>query len=176
MSRRNRPGSSYQLATYLAVALSLLFIFVSAAYILIIAEPDSPQSQDQIVAELASHRTTWTSRRPAAYRYVVQRDCSCPAEYLKSFIVTEQSGSKTARFPIPVESSSGAVLTEPPMPVWLDEVFGIADRAARDGNVLDIGFDPTFGYPTRLEIRRDADPQQKNERFEIRDFEILARR
>lgn len=176
MSRRKRPRSSYQLATYLAVALSLMLIFVSAGYVLIIANPESARTQDDILEEIELHRATWDTSRPEGYRYVVERDCSCPAEDQKSFIVTEQSGRKSARFPIPVESASGALLTSPPKPVWLDDVFRIAKEAANDGRILDIGFDPTLGYPTQVEILRGEDPREKNDRFEIRDFEILARR
>jgi hypothetical protein len=92
---------------------------------------------------------------------------------LKAFVVTEQFGNRTATFPIPVESASGVVLTEPPRPVWLDDLFGIAAAAAERGDVVDIRFDSVLGYISRIEVR--LNPRQQNERFDIRDFERIGR-
>ena len=96
----------------------------------------------------------------------LDRACDCPAEDDRSYVATELDGQRTAEFPIPVESVSGALITAPPRTLWIDDIFGIIVRALRSGAVIDVRYDQALGYPEFVEIGPD-------EQYEIRDFELV---
>jgi len=173
MSRKSWRKSGYQITTHLAVVILLVIMFVSVGYFLVIAQSDLPFEQDGLLAELEANRERWMTQRPAGFRYVVDRTCSCPVEEVKPFVVTEESGERTARFPLPVETSAGVVLTEPSSPIWLEDIFGQIEQAVRDGAVVSVRFDPARGFPMSVSIDFERNDEGADIGFEIRDFEVL---
>ena len=99
--------------------------------------------------ELALARARWAQRGPPSYTITVARLCECletgPVE------VTVQNGvieSRTlTRNGAPVPSSYAALFPS------VDGLFERIDSAQRTRVArLDVTFDPTYGYPTRIEI------------------------
>ena len=173
MKTSSRPKSTYQATTLLAVVLLLLILFVSTAYIFLLPAPDPMANQNQVLAEIQEHREEWNNRRPPSYRYVVDRTCYCIPAAIEPFIATEQGGLKTAAFPVPLASETG-FLDSPPYPLWIDDLFELIVQSAHDGDGVLIEYDPKYGFPRLVDIKRDA--VDANDHYEIRDFEILEYR
>ena len=171
MSRKYRPDGTYQLTTHVAVVLLVLILFVAVGYFFSLAKPDEHASRLAMSEELQENRARWENRRPATFQYVVDRGCDCPDEVSKAYIVTEESGRRATRFPIPVESSTGVMLDAPPNPVWIDDIFELAEKTLRSGKPIDAYYNHAYGYPERLVLDPDENSIKTSLRFEIRDFE-----
>jgi hypothetical protein len=171
ISHRTWRNSTYQTTTLIAVALLLLIMFVSAAYLLLLPTPDPLAEQKQVLADLQANLDSWNNRRPRSYRYVVDRTCFCTREALEPYIASEQRGYKTAAFRTPVTSETGEVLTVPPSPMWIDDVFALIEQSALDGDVVLVQYDPAYGFPKFVDVKRK--PADASIRYDLRDFEVL---
>jgi len=170
---RTRQKSIFQTTTLLAVVLLLLILFISAAYIFLLPAPDPLADQKQVSSALQEHREKWNDHRPVSYRYVVERTCFCTAAAVEPYVATEQRGLKTAAFPVPFAAESG-LLDSPPYPVWIDDLFRLIEQSTIDGDAVSAEYDPRFGFPILVDVRRDA--ADTSDHYEIRDFEILEYR
>ena len=123
MTRRKPLAGIYQITTFLALVLLLLILFISAAYFFMIPAPDEPSGQGDLLAELETRRSTWTMKRPAAYRYVVDRDCNCERAYTEPYVATHDGDNRSAAFTVEIESVSGEFIATPPGAVWIDDLL-----------------------------------------------------
>lgn len=106
-------------------------------------------------SELEEARARWSMIAPAAYTVVVSRSCEClPAAY-GPVLVTVRNGVAQSR---QYTQTGGAVTTT--RDDWfptIEKLFSIIDAAIRDGiQPLDVTYDPTYGYPTRVFIGETA--------------------
>ncbi len=172
IARRRRLGSKYQLTTHLAVVLLLLVMFISAGFYLLVVKPGSPDTDSAQRYGLDSARATWDTHRPRRFRYVVDRQCDCPIEERQPFVVTEEGLKVTARFAIPLESSTGELLTGPADVASITRLFAIAEVAIVADEVIELAFDANFGFPSRTHFTNSG----KTVLIEVRDFEVLEYR
>jgi hypothetical protein len=166
----------YESTTLIAVVLLLLILFVSVGYFFLIPQPGEPPHQSTLIRALQQNQSVWENSRPLSYRYVVQRSCYCSKEYVTPYIVTEESGRKTAEFLVSVETGTGEFLSEPPEPVWISDIFGELTKAIESEvqPVVEVIYDGRYGYPASVDIQY---PQpDTNMRYDIRDFEVLEYR
>lgn len=168
VTRRIQRKGVYQTSTHLAAVVLLVVVFVMAGSVMMLGLPGSGDDRERLLDELAAARATWSAKRPAAFRYVVQRSCDCPAEDTARYVVTERPGSRGAEYPVPVESEDGEFLTSPPRPVWLGELFPLAEQALRDGAEVTVQYDAVFSYPRLVSIGGAT-----MDSVTIRDFEVL---
>ena len=166
MSRNYRPEGKYQVTSHIAVILLVLILFVSVGFFFFLAKPDEQARKIQVADEFEHNRDLWTIEQPLSFRYVVDRTCDYPAEDSRAYIATEQAGERSARFPIPVEDVSGALIDVPPRPVWIDDILDILQRKIRSSQDVEVRYDTAFGYPVLVVAGPD-------ERYEIRDFEVI---
>jgi hypothetical protein len=176
VARKYKIGSGFHITTPIAAVILLLILFVSVGYFVVETIPALPPDNSEVLGRLEAGRSLWARERPAAFRYVVERDCSCADEIRRPYIVTEQSGQRRAEYPIPVESTSGVQLREPTDPVWLDDVFDRIVEADAESLAVTARFDSSFGFPSRAVIRRGGEAEEIVEEYEIRDFEVLYHR
>lgn len=173
MSRRKWRKGVYHTTTHLAVVLLLLILFVSAAYFFVIPEPQDAPQQTRVLNELQAYREIWESRRPLSFRYVVDRTCFCLQEHIEPYVATEQRGYRSAEYPSQIRTRSGNFLTTPPQPVWIDDLFGFIEKAVLEDDKVEVGYDARFGYPRLIDISRGHKARDANDRYEVRDFEVL---
>lgn len=166
MSKNYRPDGRYQVTSHAAAILLVLIVFVSVSYYFFLAKPDEQAQRLELMAEYEAAAARWSAERPPSFRYVLDRTCNCPDEDGRAYTVAELDGERRAEFPIPVESVGGELITAPPRPLWIDDIFGIIERALRSGAVIDVRYDQAFGYPESVIIG-------PNEQYEIRDFELV---
>ncbi len=176
MTRRKPLAGIYQITTFLALVLLLLILFISAAYFFMIPAPETPSGQGDVLAELATRRSTWEAKRPAAYRYVVDRDCYCERTYTEPYVATQDGDSRFAAFTVEVESASGGFISTPPGALWIDDLFDLVEQSVREEKHVAVRYDNTFGYPVSIVVRPDAAPPDSVLRVEVRDFETLEYR
>lgn len=167
MSRKYRPDARYHVTSHVAVVLLVLVLFVSVGYFFFLAKPDEQARLLELQSEFEARLAQWSEQRPAAFRYVVDRTCACPDEDDRAYVVTERPGDRSAAFPIPVESVSGTLITAPPRPVWIGDLFDLAGRTLRSGDAVEVRYDPDYGFPERLVLA-------PGEVYEVRDFEVAA--
>ena len=166
MSRKYRPAETYQVTSYIAVVLLVMVMFVSVGFFFFLTRPDEQAVQSEMMAEYEAAAMRWRNERPARIRYALDRTCDCPDEDGRAYLATELDGDRHAEFPIPVESVSGDLITAPPRPLWIDDIFGIIERAIGSGAAIEVHYDQAFGYPESVVIGPD-------EKYEIRDFELV---
>lgn len=169
MSKHYQPEGRFQVTSLIAVILLLLILFVSVSYFFFLAKPDEQARRLEMQEEFEAARALWASERPDSFRYVVDRACDCPDEDSRAYLVTERGGRRSAEFPIPVESSAGILITTPPRPVWLEDIFETVERALRSNTAIEVRYETVFGYPETVILGPD-------EQYEIRDFEITENR
>jgi hypothetical protein len=176
MTRRKPLAGIYQLTTFLALVLLLLILFISAAYFFMIPAPEKTAGHADTLSEVASRRSIWETKRPASFRYVVDRSCYCEPAYVEPYIATEERGSKSAAFTIEIESASGEFISSPPDPMWIESLFDLIERSVLDAMVVEVEYDKDLGYPASILIQPDPAPPDSLFRVEVRDFEILEYR
>jgi hypothetical protein len=176
MTRRKPLAGIYQLTTFLALVLLLLILFISAAYFFFIPAPDTATGQQDLLAELAEQRSTWSARRPAAFRYVVDRDCYCERTYVEPYVATEEPGGKLAAFTIEIETASGEFIAVPPDPVWMDDLFDLVEQSVREEKHVEVAYDKEFGFPSSVLVHPVPRAPDSVFRIEVRDFETLEYR
>jgi hypothetical protein len=172
MAKKYQPKSKYELTTHIAVVLLLLILFLSVSYFLFLAKPDEQARLLELESRLQSSRTLWQTRRPERFRYVVDRNCDCSAEDEMRFIVSVFDGQRAAEYPIPVESSTGIMITVPPNPLWIDDIFELVARAIEAGVKVDVRYHGRYGFPEYVELTQEG-MNAPTEQYEIRDFEII---
>ena len=166
MSKKYRPEGKYQVTSHVAAILLVLILFVSVSYYFFLARPDEQAILAAQRSDFDAARALWDGERPVAFRYVVDRSCDCPDEDSRAYLVTVRDGAFSAEFPIPVESSSGVLITLPPRPDRIEDLFDLAGRALRSGTVIEVRYDTEYGYPEALVTSPDS-------AWEVRDFEVI---
>ena len=169
MGRKYSPDGRYQVTSHIAVVLILLVVFVSVSYFFFLAKPDEQAHHLEMQAEYGAARALWISERPASFRYVVDRACDCPDEDSRAYTMIERGTQRIAEFPIPVESSAGILITVPPRPVTIEEIFDRVEAALGSNSAIEVRYESAYGYPETVVL-------EPNEKYEIRDFEVTAGR
>ena len=162
--------------TLIAVAMLLLFLFISAGYLLLLPGPVSSPAPGDTQSELQKNRALWAATAPASFRYVVERTCFCRVEYTTPYVATEQSGQRHAAFRVEIEQSDGTFTATPDTPMWITDIFEQIEIASesRDTRRVEVTYDPHFGFPIAVDIQnRYADGHYQ---YFVRDFEVLEHR
>lgn len=114
---------------------------------------DDDQFQNQ---NLAQARTRWESKDVVSYSYILELQCFCaPASELEPVLVTVRNGEvvslqywdpdPTKRTPAPA-SIFGPYDT-------VEELFDLVEDAIdRDADVLQVGYDATYGFPSAVNV------------------------
>jgi len=173
MSRRTWRKGVYQSTTHLAVVLLLVIVFVSVAYFFAIPDSRIPAQQAEILDDLQTNREIWLNRRPLSYRYIIRRTCFCLEEYVEPYIATEERGHKTASYRSHIQTRSGEILATPPDAIWLDNLFDVVEQAVSEGDKVTVNYDSRYGYPALVNVNRGHKATDADDRYEVRDFEVL---
>lgn len=170
-----RQGS-FQSTTLIAGVVLLLILFVSVGYFFQISGIAEDDSASKKLVELRSHADIWQNNSPRSFRYVVERLCTCSVVVTAPYIATEERGNRSATFNVAVESGDGEFLDSPPEPVWVTDIFDKIEAAIElhGETTVDVSYDDTYGYPTRVDIRHLR--PETNMNYLIRDFEVLEHR
>lgn len=132
--------------------------------------PTAPGERDA----LASARARWTARGSDSYTYDVNRSCFCVLGG-KSVTVSVQNGSVTSASL--AESGSlvdNALLTYVPTVPDLFDL--IEDALSRNPAYFAATYDPTFGYPTRIEVDYSANAVDDETAISTRNLVLTGSR
>lgn len=146
MKHRSGRNPGFQPTVLIAGALLLLFVFVSVGFFFFLTEQGLSTAQNEMLQQLKTRREEWLEKRPAAFRYEIERDCECPLDYIEPFTVVEYRD-------------------DPGNEAWIDDFFAQLEQAIADGRDIGIRYDPRFSYPNDFHIA--------DEQVFIRDFEVL---
>ncbi|HEX6369596.1 MAG TPA: DUF6174 domain-containing protein [Longimicrobium sp.] len=120
-----------------------------------LGDDDSFQSR-----KLTEARTRWESRNVTSYSYVLELQCFCaPAAELRPVLVTVRNGAVAS---LQYYHENPAQRTPAPASIFgpydtVDELFDIVDDAIdRDADVLQVGYDEEYGFPSALNVDYDA--------------------
>ena len=176
MTRKKPLAGIYQLTTFLALVVALLILFVSAAYFFYIPAPGDTTDTRDLLTELNDRRSAWDAKRPAAFRYVVDRDCDCERAYVEPYVATEEPGGKLATFTIEIETASGEFIAVPPDPVWIGDLFDLVEQSVREAKHVEVSYDKEFGFPASVLVHPVPRQPDSVYSIEVRDFETLEYR
>ena len=171
MHHKHWRKQAFQATSLIAVVLLLLIMFTSAAWFIMFPDGPNPPAVVGFEQTLRQNIARWDEHRPASYRYVVSRQCECPAEESQPYIVTENRGQKSARFLVTVESSGGEFLDRPPEPRWISDIFNELRAASRNAATVEARYHDRYGFPESATIQ--LGPADSTMHYSIRDFEVL---
>lgn len=169
--RSLKPRYSPSTTLIAAVAL-LLILFVASTSLFFLPEEEqiSPGMQALSQQNEAMH-SEWLAKRPDEFRYVVERGCFCAAAYMRPYAVSHEQGKDDiAWFRA---SGDDTYPPAPPEPVSIDDLFELIATAAGAASSLEVSYNSRFAYPTRVVIDWSADVADDEQRFDVRDFEVL---
>jgi hypothetical protein len=167
---KHRPGkkSTFQPTSLIAVVLLMLLVFVSAAYLFFLSNPDVSTKQTADLQRLEVARQKWQELRPLAFRYVVERECACDDDMRLPYLAREEASGRSAWLGV-VGQFGPDVSGEPaPQPVWIDELFDMIDTSLGEGGLIGARYDPRFGFPSWVQLSPDG-----GDTYTVRDFEVL---
>lgn len=102
-------------------------------------------------SELEEGRARWAMVAPAAYTVVISRSCECLQEAAGPVLVTVRNGVAQSR--LYTQTGAPVASTRSEWFPTIERLFAIIDAAVRDGiQPMDVTYDPTYGYPTRVFI------------------------
>lgn len=159
MQHRPWKKTKFQSTTLIAVVVLLMILFSLVGYFFVLPDLERARQAEQLQVDLARQQERWRTTRPAAYRYVVERDCYCPGEDLSPTTVTVMANA-----PAEISAPGGR---------QIDELFLIAADAATGRYQVEVVFDARFGYPSRIRIDDLEGSRASVETFRIRDFEVI---
>ena len=174
MQHRPHKTTRFHGTTLIAVVVLVLILFICVSYFFTLSERPRGGEQEQILAALRSNNELWQVNRPASYRYIVDRDCVCPADYTRPYAVTVERGIRVASYVPQTGDDMRGASTDPPEAVWLDDLFVIAARSAVGTDKVRVIFDPRFGYPSSVTITSANTAVGRYAAYSVRDFEVIA--
>ncbi len=107
--------------------------------------------RDSLLHDVAAHREAWRARHIGTYRIQIAVGCFCPWPSYPAILETRDGVAVALR------DTTGKSLGAPREPWSLYTVEGLFDaveQGARGNDVLEVAYDPSFGYPAQ--IRGDA--------------------
>lgn len=130
--------------------------------------PSAPGDHDNLVAA----RARWDANSGPAYSYQVDRDCECVLAG-RVMTVTVLRGAVTAAS---YEDSGSAVdqallAYVPTVPDLFDLIQDALDRKAA---YLAVRYDPTYGYPTHIQIDYSVNAVDDEVLLNLRDLTFFA--
>jgi hypothetical protein len=172
MKHRPPKKPPSQATTFIALLLLLFIVFVSVGYFFMIAEPEVDPRRTELREQFERNRQLWASRRPVAFQYHVARRCNCTAEFRRPYRVTEGHGTPLFEYASPLAAGSAGVDAAPPDPLRIADLFALIEAELDSAQALDIGFDPAYGFPTRIDL--DRSPAVDDELgIAVYDFQII---
>lgn len=176
MQHRPWKKTGYQATTLLAVVLLLLILFVSAGFLLVLEKPAATAGRGALEAEFERHAELWASRRPRAFRYVVERSCFCAPEYRQPYRVHEEGDIRDVSFASPLAPESREYRGRPPDPELIGDLFRLVRRALAEADAVEVSYDPGFGFPSSVTIDWSFELADEEQYFSVRDFEVFEYR
>lgn len=115
------------------------------------------------------HRDEWRARRPGAYRYTWFNGCFCPSSLTGPFLVTVRVDTQVVE-PAQPGGADPASTVDP----GLDRVWRTAGDALAHADSVTIDYDPTFGFPRRIDIDWASGRTDDEESIVVSDFTVLS--
>ena len=159
MQHRPWKKTKFQSTTLIAVVVLLMMLFSLVGYFFVLPDVERSRQAEQLQADIVQQRERWKASKPAAYRYVVERECYCPDEVTEPYTVTV-AGDVAA-------DAAGLNV------IGIDDLFRIAANAASASQQVDVLFDTRFGYPARVTIDDLEQTRASVEVYRVRDFEVI---
>jgi len=171
MKHRARPKSIYQITTYLAAVILLLILFVLGGFFFMVPDPDGAQQYAELMDQLRTNRQYWREKRPAEFRYVVDRDCLCDELWQKPYVATERGEQRSAEYLVGIGREEAVVGRTPPEAAWIRDIFDAVEQAVSRSELDQVTYDARFGYPTLVVLTPTANGSRRE--FRVRDFEVI---
>jgi hypothetical protein len=131
--------------------------WIGAPALLLAALAGCELGDDSLQADtLTEARTLWDRKAVASYSYILELECFCaPASQLNPVLVTVHNGAVTS-----VVYWDENPANRPPAPAGLfapydtvEELFEmVEDAIRRDADVLQVGYDPEYGFPQVINV------------------------
>lgn len=112
--------------------------------------PTAPGERD----DLASARARWTASGADSYTYDVNRSCFCVLGGKSVTVTVQNGGVVSASLAESGSQVDNALLTYVPTVPDLFDL--IEDALSRNPAFFSATYDPTYGYPTRIEVDYSA--------------------
>lgn len=176
MQHRPWRKTGFQATTLIAVALLLLILFTLTGYFFTLHSPGGNAAHAAELEAYERNFALWRSRRPAAFEYVVTRDCFCVAEYRQPYRVREDEAGRRASYASPLAPEARQYRGTPPEPIWLEDIFVLVRRAIDEADALSVSYDPGFGFPTSVTIDWSERAADEEQRLAVRDFRVIEYR
>ena len=123
-------------------------------------------------SDLVDARRRWLLNGPASYEFTYGASCFCGQEFLRPWVIRVAAGQVTSvRFAdTGAEVSASAAAFAPTIDRLFDDIAGAVQRGAQ---VVDVTYDPQYGYPVRGAIDGSAQVADDEYWFSVAGFHAL---
>jgi hypothetical protein len=127
---------------------------------------------DPFVSTLADQRDKWDAAALDDYAYTLQYGCFCPREYTTPVRITVVADAVTSA--VYAEDNEPVVAGDPAPEDYdtftIDGLFDEAERALREADDTTLAFDPTYGFPSTLNIDWEFDMADEEQAYTASDL------
>ncbi len=141
---------------------------LALAFVVACAQLLNPLSAAQ--EQLDTHRQRWEAVGLIDYRFTFERTCFCPPEFSPTVIITVKNKVVESV----QDAQSGELLTNPPYPYTIDDIFTIIQEAIEKGSAeVSATYDAQLGYPIDVYIDTYANAIDEEYSMKVRNFTEL---
>ena len=144
-----------------------LLLFVAGCISMTGCRNDS-ESLDPKQIALNENQAKWSNASVSSYRFTISYSCYCPVQ--ESRVITVVDNVVTEAFFTP---SGSMIESDEFVDYWIvDDYFGrIQTGIDEEYSVLDVTYDPTYGFPTKIFIDESPAIADEEISYFIRDFQ-----
>ena len=125
--------------------------------------------REAAVNELAKRRAMWDAKHPVAYRFKVGVGCFCPPSITGPWLVTARVDTREI---VPATPGGDQPLGSQ-LPPDVEGVFAKAKDALAKADKVEIEYDETYGFPTKVQIDWITNAVDDEQTLTISDFTPL---
>lgn len=124
--------------------------------------------REAALTELETNLATWERRQPANYQFTWRMGCFCPPEATGPFTVTVRDGEVTIT-PAQAGGPKPGALVRP----TIADLFATARALLASADTVAVIYDPTFGFPSRIDADPITNAVDDEASFSVTDFLVL---
>lgn len=136
--------------------------------------PNEPKLGRTDAAEVQANRNRWHSSKVDNYRFVLDAECFCALEPRSPVAIEVREGESTSIKPLEESDSFYFHSESYKQHDTIDDLFNVIEEALnRNAEIVNVAYDPTFGYPLSVAIDRRKSFADDELSLWVKQFEVV---
>ena len=138
----------------------------------VLGEGETPVNYRLNAAQLRQHRQLWRNQNISSYRYTLQVSCFCTPEVTQPVVIEVRNNRVTSI----TAANTGKPVNQEYFRQYnsVPKLFNIVQNAiAKNAASMSITYHPTLGYPTQINIDKDAQMADEEIYLTIENLQVI---